>query len=144
MQTSCQAGGTLPGMVGSQRAKRAVWRRLAERVGFEPTCPLRDKTLSRRPRYDHFGTSPFFGARRSARTSLLAPVAARPSIKNPQSVNPQSTIRQSPIENRQSSISMLPPPLEEALHQLAALPVEHSSLGEHPVIERRMLVRAHR
>ena len=33
-------------------------RRMAERVGFEPTCPLRDKTLSRRPRYDHFGTSP--------------------------------------------------------------------------------------
>ena len=44
--------------IRSQRAKRAVWRRLAERVGFEPTCPLRDKTLSRRPRYDHFGTSP--------------------------------------------------------------------------------------
>jgi hypothetical protein len=33
-------------------------RRVSERVGFEPTCPLRDKTLSRRPRYDHFGTSP--------------------------------------------------------------------------------------
>jgi hypothetical protein len=33
-------------------------RDLAERVGFEPTCRLRDKTLSRRPRYDHFGTSP--------------------------------------------------------------------------------------
>ena len=32
--------------------------KLAERVGFEPTCRLRDKTLSRRPRYDHFGTSP--------------------------------------------------------------------------------------
>jgi hypothetical protein len=31
---------------------------LAERVGFEPTCPLQGKTLSRRPRYDHFGTSP--------------------------------------------------------------------------------------
>jgi hypothetical protein len=32
---------------------------LAERVGFEPTCPLlAGKTLSRRPRYDHFGTSP--------------------------------------------------------------------------------------
>ena len=31
---------------------------MAERVGFEPTCRLRDKTLSRRPRYDHFGTSP--------------------------------------------------------------------------------------
>ena len=27
-------------------------------MGFEPTCRLRDKTLSRRPRYDHFGTSP--------------------------------------------------------------------------------------
>ena len=33
-------------------------RRLAERVGFEPTCRLPGKTLSRRPRYDHFGTSP--------------------------------------------------------------------------------------
>jgi hypothetical protein len=32
--------------------------RVAERVGFEPTCRLPDKTLSRRPRYDHFGTSP--------------------------------------------------------------------------------------
>ena len=31
---------------------------LAERVGFEPTCRFPDKTLSRRPRYDHFGTSP--------------------------------------------------------------------------------------
>src|SRR5213592_4408201 len=32
---------------------------VAERVGFEPTCPLlAGKTLSRRPRYDHFGTSP--------------------------------------------------------------------------------------
>jgi len=31
---------------------------MAERVGFEPTCPLRDNTLSRRARYDHFGTSP--------------------------------------------------------------------------------------
>src|SRR5688500_914491 len=33
-------------------------RYMAERVGFEPTCRLPDKTLSRRPRYDHFGTSP--------------------------------------------------------------------------------------
>jgi hypothetical protein len=38
--------------------------RLAEREGFEPPCPLRGKTLSRRPRYDHFGTSP---QRKSAR-----------------------------------------------------------------------------
>src|SRR5688572_6248260 len=40
----------------SEAARRPI--RMAERVGFEPTCPLRDKTLSRRPRYDHFGTSP--------------------------------------------------------------------------------------
>src|SRR5690606_23053463 len=39
-------------------------RRLAERVGFEPTCRLRGKTLSRRPRYDHFGTSPHRGESR--------------------------------------------------------------------------------
>ena len=31
---------------------------MAERVGFEPTCRLPDKPLSRRSRYDHFGTSP--------------------------------------------------------------------------------------
>ena len=35
--------------------------KVAERVGFEPTCRLPDKTLSRRPRYDHFGTSPQIG-----------------------------------------------------------------------------------
>jgi hypothetical protein len=33
-------------------------RKMAEREGFEPPCRLPDKTLSRRPRYDHFGTSP--------------------------------------------------------------------------------------
>ena len=36
----------------------SVENKMAERVGFEPTCRLPDKTLSRRPRYDHFGTSP--------------------------------------------------------------------------------------
>ena len=43
-------------------------RKLAEREGFEPPCPLRDKTLSRRPRYDHFGTSPH-GRTAKARTN---------------------------------------------------------------------------
>ena len=28
-------------------------------VGFEPTCPVRDKTISSRSRYDHFDTSPY-------------------------------------------------------------------------------------
>ena len=31
---------------------------LAEMVGFEPTCPIKDKTISSRSRYDHFDTSP--------------------------------------------------------------------------------------
>ena len=32
---------------------------LAEMVGFEPTCPVKDKTISNRSRYDHFDTSPY-------------------------------------------------------------------------------------
>jgi hypothetical protein len=63
-------------------------RRLAERVGFEPTCRLPDKTLSRRPRYDHFGTSPF-GVIRVQRTPHCIPrspdalAAAGPVIPRP-------------------------------------------------------------
>ena len=55
--------------VGTLRA--SCERRVAEREGFEPPCRLPGKTLSRRPRYDHFGTSPFI-------TTLGAkPLAAR-------------------------------------------------------------------
>jgi hypothetical protein len=43
-------------------------KEMAERVGFEPTCRLPDKTLSRRPRYDHFGTSPVVRAGRAEAT----------------------------------------------------------------------------
>ncbi len=43
-------------LVGGELGERK--KGVAERVGFEPTCRLPDKTLSRRPRYDHFGTSP--------------------------------------------------------------------------------------
>ena len=32
---------------------------LAEMVGFEPTCPVKDKTISSRSRYDLFDTSPY-------------------------------------------------------------------------------------
>ena len=42
----------------SLSAERDERRVMAERVGFEPTCRFRDNTLSRRARYDHFGTSP--------------------------------------------------------------------------------------
>jgi hypothetical protein len=48
----------------------AIW--LAERVGFEPTCPLlAGKTLSRRPRYDRFGTSPRYIEIRNLKLVLL-------------------------------------------------------------------------
>jgi hypothetical protein len=40
-------------------ARRALGRSsVAERVGFEPTWELPPNPLSRRARYDHFGTSP--------------------------------------------------------------------------------------
>ncbi len=54
----------------SQNARIALWSAnkksaprggaflLAEMVGFEPTCPAKDKTISNRSRYDHFDTSP--------------------------------------------------------------------------------------
>ena len=45
---------------------------MAERVGFEPTCPLlAGKTLSRRPRYDRFGTSPAESRSRESRSQRL-------------------------------------------------------------------------
>ena len=37
---------------------RSNLRLLAEMVGFEPTCPVKDKTISSRSRYDRFDTSP--------------------------------------------------------------------------------------
>ena len=46
----------LPSVAHALDGKRE--RRMAEREGFEPPCGLPRKTLSRRPRYDHFGTSP--------------------------------------------------------------------------------------
>jgi hypothetical protein len=69
---------------------------LAERVGFEPTCRLPDKTLSRRPRYDHFGTSPF-GA-----------VVVQPTFNY--------SVRQRPAE-----ASLRPFGFEKLLHQRPAL-----------------------
>ena len=32
---------------------------VAEMVGFEPTCPVKDNTISNRARYDRFDTSPY-------------------------------------------------------------------------------------
>jgi hypothetical protein len=52
-------------------------RRMAEREGFEPPCRLPGKTLSRRPRYDHFGTSPLFDS-----AEREAAAQARRDLKN--------------------------------------------------------------
>ena len=53
----------LPAVAHALVGKRE--RRLAEREGFEPPCRLPGKTLSRRPRYDHFGTSPVLRSRKN-------------------------------------------------------------------------------
>jgi hypothetical protein len=60
---------------GRLRRRLSEAKELAERVGFEPTCRSPGKTLSRRPRYDHFGTSPRvrlwrYGGRPAAQLNL--------------------------------------------------------------------------
>ena len=47
-------------------------RLLAEMVGFEPTCPVKDKTISSRSRYDHFDTSPYSLLRGGVSGAFLA------------------------------------------------------------------------
>ena len=51
---------------------------LAEMVGFEPTCPIKDKTISSRSRYDHFDTSPYsnHAVERSANIHTANPIAS--------------------------------------------------------------------
>ena len=45
-------------------------RLLAEMVGFEPTCPIKDKTISSRSRYDRFDTSAYLVFTASPRTAF--------------------------------------------------------------------------
>jgi hypothetical protein len=77
-QASCSARANQP---RPQRPSDAM--KVAERVGFEPTCRLPDKTLSRRPRYDHFGTSPH---------RSIIPVEARPAPTSRTSGGHQSVL----------------------------------------------------
>ena len=94
---------------------------MAERVGFEPTCRLPDKTLSRRPRYDHFGTSPNpLSSRRALHVSLML-------------------YRTMDV----SSLLCRPPLLKENLYQLPSLNLQHTADYLHAVIECRMLERPH-
>src|SRR5918998_532034 len=68
----------LDGLPTAAASATSDGRRVAEREGFEPPCRLPDKTLSRRPRYDHFGTSPFIttlGAKPLAARSRPPPAA---------------------------------------------------------------------
>ena len=78
---------------------------MAERVGFEPTCRFPDKTLSRRPRYDHFGTSP---------------------------ENDQLRSSSVPFASGYSTVAAL---TEETLHELSALIAEDPLHDLHPVVE---------
>ena len=74
---------------------------MAERVGFEPTCPLlAGKTLSRRPRYDRFGTSPSFIE--SSSHPVIEPLTHRGSPS-------QSAWRAA----TSISVASLPPPAKE-------------------------------
>ena len=53
----------IPYFLHKEKSTLSVFRKcrlfiLAEAVGFEPTCHVRDKTISSRSRYDHFDTLP--------------------------------------------------------------------------------------
>ena len=50
-------------------------------VGFEPTCPVKDKTISNRSRYDHFDTSPYEILRKKHAETLCRKTARRGFLK---------------------------------------------------------------
>ena len=50
-------------------------------VGFEPTCPVKDKTISNRSRYDHFDTSPYEILRKQHAETLCRKTARRGFLK---------------------------------------------------------------
>src|SRR5688500_11978427 len=87
---------------------------MAEREGFEPPCRLPGKTLSRRPRYDHFGTSPNIRLYRGAPPvpAALAAAAAAPK--------------------------------EEGLNDVPALNLQDASGDGEPVVQLRRLQGPHR
>jgi hypothetical protein len=106
-------------------------------VGFEPTCRLPDNTLSRRARYDHFGTSPV--RRNSLKRTLdyTADDCTRGSTALPIRVR-----RDIPSTSGRSRRA--PPLLEKRLHQLAARRFAHAADDFEPMIEAGQLGAAHR
>ena len=80
------------GELETTRADKRLSRRrrsLAERVGFEPTCRLPDKTLSRRPRYDHFGTSPDRGVKWNVQLYTAEPADRKSQPSSPSGERPR-------------------------------------------------------
>ena len=94
---------------------------MAEREGFEPPCRLPGKTLSRRPRYDHFGTSPFFGS---------ATLVLRGSLRVGRVCLPELLIL---LRFRASCLAAL---LEERLHQPARLLRKDAAGDLDPMVQR--------
>ena len=101
---------------------------MAERVGFEPTCRLPDNTLSRRARYDHFGTSPS----RKTRVRRTLNYSARSATPPRSAAPPEQVLRAAPS------------PLEKHLHQSAAFGLAHARHDLEPVIVTRQLAAANR
>ena len=95
---------------------------MAERVGFEPTCRLPDKTLSRRPRYDHFGTSPGCVCDNVLRASSAADTPSR-------------------VERcrQDANISLYAAIAEERLNELAALGFKNAAGDREAMIEARRI-----
>src|SRR5688572_10922802 len=121
---------------------------MAEREGFEPPCRLPGKTLSRRPRYDHFGTSPFITTLRAppapfaARSRSPSATSLRRSLAEAalQPLAPSSAYRFGRQAVARLQASSLP---VEVLNQRAALGFEHPAARLQPMVQRRMLMRAH-
>ncbi len=108
---------------------------MAEREGFEPPCRLPGKTLSRRPRYDHFGTSPF----------IAPPLAVDHAKGVPPSVGGgEDDLTCGSLFARRRRWLPASPLAEELLNQLAALGFEHAGERLQPMIQGRMLVGTHR
>src|SRR5512141_2901002 len=92
-----------------------IWRR-----GWDsnPRAAFGDKTLSRRPRYDHFGTSP------------------QEAYGRPEGLH---DARYTSVAGLKACATQL---AEELLHRRAAFIVEHAADDGEPVVQGRVLVRA--
>ena len=61
---------------------------MAERVGFEPTCPFTDNRISSAARYDHFDTAPYINF--DFRPSIFGETFRRETVPSAPPTNPGS------------------------------------------------------